>query len=153
VACLPDAALAESAVAHAPEEVAIGGVAEIEVDERGEPVAGRLPINILDERVLVDARAAAVGRNAVAHDVTDAIVLRAGHVHHARGNSVDVGDAERGGGAELGAGRGLAVGAGEELERLAHGGGQVALVEVPLPGDVHGPTAADLDGELPVVGE
>ena len=142
------AALAE--VAALPEQVAVVGVAEGRgLEERGGAGAGGIDEDVEDEGVLVDLGAAAVGGDAVGHDVADVAVEGAGDLHDLGVAAVDGGKTQGGGGAEDGAGLGDAVVAVEVGEGGADGGAEVAGIEVPLACDARAGSAGDDDAEVP----
>ena len=146
------AALAE--VVALPEQVTVVGVgARAGLQQRGRTRAGGRDEQIIDEGVLIDPGAAAVGRNAVGHHVTDLVGEVARNLHHAGVAARESRQTELAGQAERRAGLGQTFGPVEVFQSLAGGGAQITLVEVPLTGHAGGRTTGRHDTERPVVGQ
>ena len=148
------AAAALTEVVALPEQVAVVGVgARAGLQQRGRTRARGRDEQIIDEGVLVDPGAAAVGGDAVGHHVTNLVGEVARNLHHAGVAARESRQTELAGQAERRAGLGQTFGPVEVFQSLAGGGAQITLVEVPLTGHAGGRTTGRHDTERPVVGQ
>ena len=146
------AALAE--VASLPEQVAVVGVGgRAGLQQRSRTRSSGSDVQVIDDSVLVDPGAAAIGGDAVGHHVTDLVGEVTGDLHHAGVATRESRQAQFAGQTERGAGLGEALGPIEIFQGLAGGGAEVALVEVPLTGHPGGGATGGDDAEGPVVGQ
>src|SRR4051812_20152099 len=141
------AAGALTEITSLPEKIAVITVVQgTDLQKRSRAGSGGFNVNIENERVLIDARAAAVGRDAMIHDVTDARIQVARHNHHAGRSAVDVSNSQSGRRAER---RFLLGGSGEVCEWLTDCRVQIAGVEIPLAGDLRRRAARRQNFERP----
>ena len=130
------AAAALTEVATLPEQVAVVGVARrTGLQQRSRTRTRGAHEDVIHNGVLVDLAAAAVGVDAVGHDVADLVGQIARHLHHAGVATGQSRHAELAGQTERGSGLGEAFGPVEVVQRCADGGTEITELEVPLTGD------------------